>query len=177
MSASQAESHSEEHSTFIKTPQQLVTVIVLAFVIPIAVIVMLVKLVTSGGTYDAKHPAMSDEAVAQRIKPVGQVHIGEAPAAPAAAAPAAGTEKVAAAPLSGKAVYDASCAACHVAGVAGAPKTGDKAAWGERTKQGMDALYAAVLKGKGAMPPRGGAAQASDAEIKSAVDYLVGLAK
>jgi len=171
MAAPYTEPQSEEHSSFIKTPQQLVTVIVLAFVVPIAVIVMLVKLALSGGPYDAKHPVMSDEAVAERIKPTGKVVFGEAPAA----APAPAT--VAAAPASAKSIYDASCAACHTAGVAGAPKTGDKAAWAERTKQGGDALYSAVIKGKGAMPPKGGNAALSDDEIKAAVDYLVGLAK
>ena len=74
-------------------------------------------------------------------------------------------------------MYEASCAACHAAGVAGAPKAGDKAAWAPRLKTGKDALYASVLKGKGAMPPKGGNASASDADIKAAVDYLTGLAK
>lgn len=109
------------------------------------------------------------------------------PAAPAAAtaAPAASAATVAAAAPAaaggdagkGKSVYESSCAACHAAGVAGAPKTGDKAAWAPRLKTGMDALYAAVTKGKGAMPPKGGNASLSDADIKAAVDYLTGLAK
>ncbi|MFZ9527985.1 MAG: c-type cytochrome [Burkholderiales bacterium] len=77
----------------------------------------------------------------------------------------------------GKSIYEASCAACHAAGVAGAPKTGDKAAWAPRLKTGKDALYASVIKGKGAMPPKGGNASASDADLKAAVDYLIGLAK
>jgi cytochrome c5 len=61
--------------------------------------------------------------------------------------------------------------------VAGAPKTGDKAAWAPRLKTGKDALYASVIKGKGAMPPKGGNASLADADIKAAVDYLTGLAK
>ena len=65
---------------------------------------------------------------------------------------------------------------CHVAGVAGAPKAGDKAAWAPRLVAGVDGLTASVIKGKGAMPPRGGSA-ASDAEIKDAVSYLASLAK
>jgi len=77
----------------------------------------------------------------------------------------------------GKSVYESSCAACHTAGVAGAPKTGDKAAWAPRLKTGKDALYASVIKGKGAMPPKGGNASLADADIKAAVDYLTGLAK
>ena len=104
--------------------------------------------------------------------------VAPAAAAPAAAAPAA----VAAAPAGndagkGKSIYDTSCAACHAAGVAGAPKAGDKAAWAPRLKTGKDVLYASVIKGKGAMPPKGGNASASDADLKAAVDYLVGLAK
>ena len=66
---------------------------------------------------------------------------------------------------------------CHAAGVANAPKLGDKAAWEPRIKTGMDTLYASVLKGKGAMPPKGTAMASSDADIKAAVDYMVGTAK
>jgi cytochrome c5 len=96
-----------------------------------------------------------------------------APVAVAAAAPAAGGGDAA----KGKSVYESSCAACHAAGVAGAPKPGDKAAWAPRLKTGKDALYAAVIKGKGAMPPKGGNMSLADADIKAAVDYLMGLAK
>jgi cytochrome c5 len=72
----------------------------------------------------------------------------------------------------GEAVYKQACTVCHAAGIAGAPKSGDKAAWGARVGSGVDALTASVLKGKGAMPPRGGSA-ASDAEIKAAVEYML----
>jgi cytochrome c5 len=181
MAAPQTEPHMEEHSSFIKTPKQLVTIVVLAFVVPIMIIVMLAKLVTTGGKYDAKHPAMSEEAIAQRIKPVGQVRLGDvadtAAAAPAAGAPApAGDKPAAATPASGKSIYETACVACHGTGVAGAPKAGDKAAWAPRIAQGTETLYATAIKGKGAMPPKGGT-QVSDDEMKAAVDYLVGLAK
>jgi cytochrome c5 len=92
-----------------------------------------------------------------------------------AAAPAAG----AAAPAAAGAVpalYSQACAVCHTAGVAGAPKTGDKAAWAPRITQGVDALTASAIKGKGAMPPRGGST-ASDADIKAVVQYMVNTAK
>jgi cytochrome c oxidase subunit 2 len=98
----------------------------------------------------------------------------EAPAqvAEAAAAPAAAAQ-----PADGKSVFDTTCTACHTMGVAGAPKFGDKAAWAPRLAQGKDALYASALKGKGAMPPKGGNATLSDAAIKMAVDYMTAAAK
>jgi cytochrome c5 len=92
----------------------------------------------------------------------------------AAAAPAAAAGGDAA---RGKSVYDSSCAACHTAGVAGAPKTGDKAVWAARLKTGKDALYASVLKGKGAMPAKGGNASLTEADVRASVDYMLGLVK
>ena len=91
---------------------------------------------------------------------------GGAAAAPAAA-PAARVR------ADGKKVYDSGCIACHGAGIAGAPKFGDKAAWAPRIKTGMDALYAAALNGKGAMPPKGGNTTLPDADVKAAVDFMV----
>lgn len=73
----------------------------------------------------------------------------------------------------GKAVYARTCAACHANGVANAPKLADKAAWEPRVKAGKDALIASVLKGKGAMPPKGGNASLSDEDVRAAVDYIV----
>ena len=99
-----------------------------------------------------------------------------ATAVAAAAAPAAAKPAAASASDAGKKVYDTYCAACHVAGVAGAPKFGDKAAWAPRIATGMDALYSAVIKGKGAMPAKGGS-PASDDDIKAAVQYMVAAAK
>jgi cytochrome c5 len=77
----------------------------------------------------------------------------------------------------GKKLYDTACMACHAAGVAGAPKLGDKAAWSPRISTGIDALTASVIKGKGAMPPRGAAAAATDAEIRAAVEFMAAQAK
>ena len=94
-----------------------------------------------------------------------------APAAGAAPAPAA------AAPAEGKKIFEGGCIACHGAGVAGAPKFGDKAAWAPRIKTGIDALYASALKGKGIMPPKGGNPSLSDADVKAAVNYMVAAAK
>lgn len=102
-----------------------------------------------------------------------------APAAAAAAAPAAAPAPAPAAAVAagaGESLYKMACAACHVAGVAGAPKFGDKAAWAPRVGAGVDALTASVIKGKGAMPPKGGSA-ASDAEIKASVQYMLNAVK
>ena len=82
-----AEIHIEEHSSPIKTPKQLVIVVVLAFAVPITLIVMLVQLVTSGGEPSRNHPGMSAEAIAKRLKPVGEV-VGDPNQPAPAAAPA-----------------------------------------------------------------------------------------
>jgi cytochrome c5 len=94
-----------------------------------------------------------------------------APAQIAAATPA-GTAKP-----DGKKVYDTTCMVCHATGAAGAPKFGDKAAWAPRIKAGIDALHASALKGKGAMPPKGGNAALAEADVTAAVDYMVAAAK
>lgn len=98
-----------------------------------------------------------------------------AAAAPApAAAPAAPTTTAAAG--AGEALYKQACQVCHAAGIAGAPKFGDKAAWAERLKDGIDGMTRIAIAGKGAMPPRGGT-QASDADIHAAVEFMANAAK
>jgi cytochrome c5 len=81
----------------------------------------------------------------------------------------------------GAAIYNSSCAACHAQGVAGAPKFGDAAAWKDRIAQGNDTLYEHAIKGfqgkSGYMPPKGGFANLSDDEVKSAVDHMVSNSK
>ena len=100
------------------------------------------------------------------------------PAAPAATAPAAAPAIASA--DSGKKAYDAACIACHGAGIAGAPKFGDKAAWTARLGQGANVMYEHALKGfqgkTGFMPPKGGSTL-PDAEVKAAVDYMVAAVK
>jgi cytochrome c5 len=254
------------HESLIKTPKQLITVVALAFAVPILIIVLLSQFVANIRSVDMDSAAMSPNAVATRLKPVADIAFAEAAAAPAAgprsgediyksvcsachASGAAGAPKfgvqgewatriregqkmlvetaikgsgampprgggadlsdleveravvyianaagakfkepvvaapekaAAAAPagaIDGKKIYDTTCVACHAAGVAGAPKAGDKAAWAPRLKAGVNALYANALKGKNAMPANGGNAALSEAEVKAAVDYLAGLAK
>jgi cytochrome c5 len=96
-------------------------------------------------------------------------------AAASAAAPAPAAPQTAVAG-SGEALYKQACFACHATGVANAPKLGDKAAWAPRVQQGVPALVQSALKGKGAMPPKGGST-ASDAEIRAAVEYMVSAVK
>jgi len=184
-----AEVHKEEHSSPIKTPNQLIVVIVLSFLVPVLGIVMIAELATGGLKIDPKSSAMSEEAIARRLKPVGEVVIGEAGAPEPATATkstattAGGPAQTAAAAkppggsADGKKTYDAVCAMCHAAGVAGAPKTGDKSAWKLRIAQGKDVLYTSAIKGKNLMPPKGGAASLPDADIKAAVDYLLNQSK
>ncbi|MBL8303657.1 MAG: cytochrome c5 family protein [Ideonella sp.] len=77
----------------------------------------------------------------------------------------------------GKAVYDKTCMVCHASGVANAPKFGDKAAWAPRIATGKEALLASVVKGKGAMPPKAGASDLSEDDLKAAIDHMIAAAK
>jgi len=153
--------------SFIQSPRQLIIVVALAIIVPIIVIVLLVNYVTSDPRTGAGSLAMSDEAVEQRIRPVAGFELAAA-TAPAGAAAGAGD---------GKALYDAACAACHTTGAANAPKFGDKAAWAPRIATGIDAMLDSVVKGKSAMPPRGGRADAKDADLRAAIEYIVGAAR
>jgi len=162
----------DQNSSFIKTPQQLIVVILASFLVPIVGIVLLVQLVLRQPGADAND--MTPDAVAARIQPVGRVESGPVMSgAPAAARKVAAT----AGPADGKSVYDKICTACHAVSVAGSPKLGDKAAWGPRIKTGMDSLLQSVVKGKGAMPPRGGNPALTDAEIRAAIDFMTSQSK
>jgi cytochrome c5 len=134
-------------------------------------------------------PAATAPATATAAAPAADPAAPAAAAsAPAAAAPAPTAAAATAAPAAGpalagadgKRLYDSACMVCHAAGVAGAPKLGDKAAWSARIAQGNPTLYEHAIKGfqgkVGYMPPKGGS-PASDAEVKSAVDYMVAAAK
>jgi len=149
-------SEHDEHSSFIKTPQQLITVVLLAFLIPIFGIIALVHLVVDKPHADPG--ALSPEAVAARIKPVGTVEIG-APEIPGA--------------KGGEEIVKEVCSTCHVPGIANAPKIGDKAAWAPRIALGLDHLLGSVVKGKGAMAPRAGTSL-TDQEITRAIIFMTG---
>lgn len=109
----------------------------------------------------------AEKAIADRIKPAGEVCV-EGDAACAGAVAASGG-----APRSGDAVYNASCMACHATGAGGAPKLGDKGAWAPRIAQGLDTLVNHAIVGLNAMPPKGLCMTCSDDEIKAAVEYIV----
>ena len=125
-------------------------------------------------------PAQAADAAAPAA--VAPAAIAAATGAPApTAAPVAAEPAAAAASADvGKKIYDSACVACHGAGIAGAPKFGDKAAWADRIKQGQNVLYEHAIKGfqgkNGMMPPKGGST-ASDDEVKAAVDYMAAAAK
>jgi cytochrome c5 len=140
------EIHLPEHASPIKNWKQLLVVAVLAFAVPVFLIVAVVQIVTGGLEVDPASLAMSEEAIAARLKPVGEARLALAAAAAAApAAAVANAQPAASAPAaktrSGAEVFQQACAMCHAAGLAGAPKAGDKAAWKPRIAQGVPTLY------------------------------------
>ncbi|MDJ0958026.1 MAG: cytochrome c5 family protein [Arenicellales bacterium] len=106
----------------------------------------------------------SDQETSARTTPVASVAVGEVAETPA----------VTEGPVSGESVYQASCLACHAAGVAGAPKIGDTAAWEPRIAQGIEVLYDHAINGFNTMPPKGGNMSLSDDAVKAAVDFMLG---
>lgn len=162
--------HEEAHTGPIKNPKQLLAAVFFSFVVPVFAIIGLVYYVTSAakpaGRADAQAMALAGvsadaraKGIEQRIQKVGTVDIRDANR-----------------PLkAGEEVFKAQCAACHAAGVAGAPKLGDAAAWSARIKTGYDALLTSALKGKGAMGAQGGG-DFDDLEIGRAVVYMANAA-
>jgi len=140
-----------------------------------------------GGKPKTVEATADAKAVAERIKPVGELNVGAVPATKVTTASNAVMDAIipsanaAGADDHGKKIYDTTCMACHAAGVAGAPKLGDKAAWAPRIAQGMDTLHTHALKGfqgkAGMMPPKGGNMSAKDEDVKAAVDYMVSQSK
>lgn len=155
---SNEQEHIEEHSSPIKTPKQLVVTIILSFVIPIAIIILLVNMVVSGTKTGAGSDSLSPEAVTKRIAPVAGFELVDANA-----------PKVF---KTGEQVFASVCTACHTAGVAGAPKMGDNAAWAPFIKSGYDTMLNVALHGKGGMPAKGGNPTLSDYEVARAVVYM-----
>ena len=150
---------SQHDNSLIKTPRQLIIVIALAFIVPVILIILLatyvVRSTTSGG---AGSDAMSEKAIAERMRPVGLVAFADSSAAKSL--------------QTGEAVYAAACSACHAAGIAGAPRTGDAAAWAPRIKQGFDLLVKHAVEGFKAMPPKGGNSNLDSIEVARAVAFM-----
>lgn len=147
-------------NSLIKTPRQLITVIALAFVVPVILIILLATYVVRsapGGA--AGSDAMSEKAIAERMRPVALVAVADSGAAKSM--------------QTGEAVYAAACSACHAAGIAGAPRTGDVAAWAPRFKQGFDLLVKHAVEGFKAMPAKGGNPNLDPIEVARAVVFMV----
>ena len=139
------------------------TILLITVAVAVLLIVVVWPLSMLGKSSSASTNA--DEAEL-RIQPVARVEMQKAEAV-----------KTDGKPRTGEAIYASVCKACHETGVAGAPKTGDKAAWAPRIASGMAAMLKSAANGKGAMPARGGAPDLSDDELKAAVAFLTGKAK
>jgi cytochrome c5 len=151
--------HNQEagHEGPVKTTQQLVAAVAAAFIVPVTVIALLVNYVAAGSKGSSGSDALSAQATAQRIMPVGTVEIKVASAN--------------AGPRTGEEVFKAQCTNCHTAGMLGAPKFGDAGAWGPRLGQGLDKLLEHALKGFNAMPAQGGG-DYSDYEVARGLVYM-----
>ena len=152
----------------IKTPKQLLYAILAAFLIPIAVIVLLTQFVSNLKDPSGASDAYTEDKILERIASIGSIRTEPVLADSGANEKDVNITKVA---LSGEEVYANRCAACHEAGVLNSPKIGDKAAWAPRISQGLDTLLYSVLNGKGAMASQKGPLN-TDEELKAAVIYL-----
>jgi cytochrome c5 len=144
----------------IRTPKQLIAAVVAGFVVPIITIVLLVQYVGNHTKVGAGSAGQTDEAIAERIKPISDIGF---------------TFKDANAPKqiqTGADVYKAVCAACHASGAAGAPKVGDASAWSNRIGQGYETLVSHAVQGIRAMPAKGGNPDLDDLEVARAVVYM-----
>lgn len=148
----------DQGNALIKTPRQLITVLVLALGVPVVVIILLATYVVRSSSGGAGSDAMSVKAIAERMEPVGVVVLA-----------ATGAAKVL---QTGEAVNKASCSACHATGVAGAPRTGDVAAWAPRIKQRFDLLVKHAVDGFKTMPPKGGNPNLDAIEVARAVAFM-----
>ena len=150
----------------ISTPKQLVIVVLLAFAVPLTVILLVVQFITSGINADPNSAAMSEAAIAERMQVLNSDASTKSVNAPT-------SDTVIAVVDPGESLNNTVCQACHAVGIAGAPKTGDQSVWGDRLELGNDVLYQSVIKGKNLMPARGGATSASNDDIKAAVDFML----
>ncbi len=194
---SQPQHDSSEGSNGAHPVKMAIAVTIGAFALIIGIVMLAQFAVGTHSLGNNVDNANSPEAIAKRIAPVTTLAIDASKAMPmtpaAAAMPKAAAAAIvavaipaAAAPgapaaAGGEGVYKNACVACHGAGIAGAPKAGDKAAWSSRVAQGKPTLYDHAIRGyqgkSGVMPAKGGNAALADADVKAAVDYMVSLAK
>lgn len=146
---------SSENSSM--SPKELVALILAGFAVPLIALALMVKLSGSISSSQPDPADMTASAVEARVKPVGEVNAGEA---------------VAAGAQTGKMVYESVCFSCHKAGMAGAPKLGDTAAWAPRIGQGFDVLVRHAVGGFNGMPAKGGDTTLSDMEVARAVLFM-----
>lgn len=176
-----------------------IAVVVGAVALVVGIVLLAYFAVGSHRVGETERKANTPEAIAQRIAPLTTLSVdaskappapaltnavlAKAPAAPVvamaipASLPVGGTAASSSASSAGEGTYKTSCSACHAAGIAGAPKTGDKGIWGARIAKGKATLYDHALKGFNGMPAKGGNTSLSDADVKAAVDYLVAQVK
>lgn len=142
----------------------------------ISLLVALISLTAACSDKQSSAPQQTQSTEAPAVEEMQQetapAAVAPAPAAEAPA-PAAASDATAAAGNDGEAVYQKACKTCHAAGIANAPKLGDSAAWAPRIAKGNDALFESVKNGLNAMPPKGACMSCSDAELRSAMEYMV----
>ena len=150
--------------------------LILGILVGIAIALVVVARIIADNTSVANRQddPLHQQQVEARIRPFARNAVAGQDNA-ALAAPAAAP--VAAVDLEGEAAFNQACVACHGAGIAGAPKFGDKAAWAPRIAQGIDTLHQHALQGyqgkNGLMPAKGGRADFTDQSVMNAVDYMV----
>ena len=145
----------------------IISVIIVALAIFIAILSNVFASYSSSG--DDNYKVELQSSTDQRTKPSGKINLQSSPTIKQTSKPIV----VATKQLSGKEVYNNACMSCHASGAAGAPMTGNKDQWADRTTKGNEALYSSAINGIGVMPAKGGISTLSDAEVKSAVDYLI----
>ncbi len=167
------------HEPLVDSPSKLAAIAAASLILPLGLVVVLYFGIEQILDRREQAAALTPERIERNLRPVGEVYSGDtgrAKLAEAAAAAAAAPVAAAVAASPGETIYGGLCMACHVSGAAGAPMLSDAAAWAPRLAQGEDLLVQHVITGKGAMPPRGGNPALSDADIRLAVQFMIGKA-
>lgn len=145
--------------------------VTIAVLVAIAIVISIIAINLVG---EKAPSAWEEQKVLNRIKPLGVLATTLEEAKKASFVAEAPVVAVASEPMTAEQIYNTACMACHATGVAGAPKTGDVAAWAPRIAQGDDVLFEHATKGFKGMPPRGGSSQLTDEDVTAAIDFMVG---